>query len=310
MLSTFINAWDVDSIFVFAPIPVVLLCGGEMTEIGAMPPRSLRDAFYKIIEKPYLKGAELIRAEDTPFHRIQAAHYADLLRFEMELAQLCDVILLFCESIGSVSEFSSFIMDEEINRKLLVVMRHDHYYDASFLREGPTKRLTSIDPEAVYLIDDTDIGITRNSVENIDISKLGERLRAPIKRALERGREHRTLDTKRPGHVIKLATGLVQEFGALTLPELCELLGAAHIEVTSDDLAGYMLCGVAAGWIEERRKGSRDFYFAKSMKSAVSLKFKPESHLGDGIRRRYELREHWKENDPDRHRGIIENEGA
>ncbi len=145
MLSTFINAWDVDSIYVYPPLRVVLLCGGQMTDIGHQPPATLRDAFYKVLDKPYLQGAELIRAEDTDFLRIQRAHYADLLRFEMELAQICDVVLLFCESIGSVSEFSSFIMDEEINRKLLVVMRDDHYYAASFLREGPTKRLrTSI----------------------------------------------------------------------------------------------------------------------------------------------------------------------
>jgi hypothetical protein len=310
VLSTFIEEWDVGSIHVYPPARVVLLCGGQMSPIGQQPPLTLRDAFYKILNKPYLKDVDLIRAEDTEFIDIQRAHYKDLLRFEMELAQICDVVLLFCESIGSVSEFSSFIMDEDINRKLLVVMRYDHYYDASFLREGPTKRLTGIDPEAVYLIDDNDLNITSGSIATINIPRLGERLAAPIKRALERGREHETFISDRPGHAIKLATGLVQEFGALTLQEISQLLNTAGVQASSESITGYMLCAHAAGWIDERRKGSRDFYFARTGKPAAALKFLEKSGLSERVRRRYSIREFWKANDPDRHRGIIENEGT
>src|SRR5688572_28187359 len=100
MLSTFVKHWNVGSIFVYAPTSCVLLCGGEMTGIGAKAPKSLRDAFYKIVDIPYLKGVDLIRAEDVEYAFLQEAHYEDLLRFETELAQICDVILLFCESEG------------------------------------------------------------------------------------------------------------------------------------------------------------------------------------------------------------------
>lgn len=281
-----------------------------MTDIGHLPPVTLRDAFYKILDKPYLRGAELIRAEDTDLLHIQRANYDDLLRFEVELAQICDVVLLFCESIGSVSEFSSFIMDDAINQKLLVIMRDDHYYAASFLREGPTKRLTDIDKQAVYIIDDNDLGITASSVSTINIQRLGERLAAPIKRALERGRERETFIADRPGHLIKLATGLVQEFGALTLGELQQLLAAAKVQRSEETIAGYMLCAHAAGWIDERRKGSRDFHFAKNAKPAAALKFKSGSPLHERLRRRYDIREFWRLNDPDRHLGIVGNERA
>jgi hypothetical protein len=114
---------------------------------------------------------------------------------------------------------------------------------------------------------------------------------------------------QRPGHVIKLATGLVQEFGALTLQELAQLLSAAGVQRSTDTIAGYMLCAHAAGWTDERRKGSRDFYFARTTQPAAALRFDPRSPLQERLRRRYDIREYWRGHDPDRHRGITGNEG-
>jgi hypothetical protein len=310
MLATFVKDWNVGSIYVYSPTSAVLLCGGEMTEVGVAVPKSLRDAFYKILQKPYLADAELVRAEDVEYHFVQGAHYKDLLRFEIELAQICDVILLFCESPGSVAELSSFVMDSSISPKLLVVTRDDYYHASSFVRLGPLRRLTNIDPQAVYLVDDADLNITARSVAKIDLAKLSQRLRAPIERALARGRERETFDAERAGHLIKLATGLVQEFGALTLQEIKGLLERVNVEPSAETLAGYMLCAKAVGWVRERRKGSKDFFFSQPGKPASALKFEAGSPLYDRIRRRYAIREFWRANDPDRHRGILENEGV
>jgi hypothetical protein len=310
MLSAFIKDWNAGSIYVYPLERAVLLCGGEMTSIGDRPPKSMRDAFYKITDKPYLDSAELIRAEDVDVRVVQEAGYADLLEFEIELAQICDVVLLFCESIGSVAEFSSFVMVEDINRKLLVVMRNDHYHTNSFIKFGPVKRLINIDRQAVYLVDDSDLNITAKSIRNIDLDTLSERLRQPIRRALERGRERETFQKDRVGHATKLATGLIQEFGALTTEEIKILLEKAGVLRSIEAITGYMLCAMTAGWVYERRKGATDLFFAKAGRPASALKFEHGSPLIDSVRRRYLIREFWKANDVDRYRGIIENEGA
>jgi hypothetical protein len=201
-------------------------------------------------------------------------------------------------------------MVEEIKRKLLVIIRDIHYSKNSFLKLGPIRRLTNHDDQSVYVVDDADLNIGPRSVARIDLARLGERLQAPVERALARGREKETFLKTRDGHLIKLATGLVQEFGALTLAEIRTLLQHVGASPSLETLAGYMLCGKAVGWIEERRKGSTDFFFANASSPAAALRFDPLSGLNDGVRRRYAIRQFWQSNDADRYRGIVENEGT
>ena len=46
--------------------------------------------------------------------------YKDILKFETDIAQICDLIILFSESYGSAAELGAFSMIEEIARRLLV----------------------------------------------------------------------------------------------------------------------------------------------------------------------------------------------
>lgn len=297
---------DANNIRVRAPTPVVFLCGGELSDVGnTSPPKSLRDAFRKISDNPALKGKHLITAEDVNVFYLSRAAYRDLLLFETDLAQVCELIILFPESEGSVAELGAFSVIDEISEKLLVVTRDRKFSESSFVRLGPLASIQNkFGARAVYVLDDHDIGMNGASASSVALDVVRDRLRAPIEARLSEIKDPTTFDSNKPGHVIKLATGLIQEFGALTLEELEGALVPAGVLESQVRISGYLLCAETAGWIRPMRKGSREFYFAEDVQDAAQLSFAGE--MKDKARRRMHVREHWRQNDVDRYRGIIQ----
>ena len=103
---------DVKSIRVHAPAPAIFLCGGEVDAKVASPP-SLRDAFMRIHHTPPFSRYLTILAEDLNAF-FPEGEYKDILKFETDIAQICDLIILFSESYGSAAELGAFSMIEEI----------------------------------------------------------------------------------------------------------------------------------------------------------------------------------------------------
>ena len=208
---------DGDKIHVQAPSAVVFLCGGQCSPIGSPTPRSLRDAFLKILDPP-LRGRQLVQAEDISALSIFGSHYDDLLLFETDLAQVAELILLFCESEGSFAELGAFSMVEEIASRLMVVVRDKHWVSDSFIKLGPLRALEKRHgASSVYVLDDEDIGMRGASAAHVNLDILKARLQEPLERRLAQTREPTTFDPGRGGHRIKLMVGLIQEYGALLL---------------------------------------------------------------------------------------------
>jgi hypothetical protein len=109
---------DADKIHVQAPTSVIFLCGGPISSVVEPIPLSLRDAFLKILENPVLKGRDLIQAEDITPQISFFNKYENILDFETDLAQIVELIILFCESEGSLAELGAFAMINEIALRL------------------------------------------------------------------------------------------------------------------------------------------------------------------------------------------------
>jgi hypothetical protein len=291
---------DVDSIRVYSPKSAVLLCGGLMTGIGDPTPKSMRDAFYKVTSKPFLKDAELTRVEDIQeFHR-KETKYSDFLEFESDLAQLCDLIILFSESPGSFAELGAFARDADISGKLFTVIRKVHYQDESFISLGPIAHLRNKDLNSIFVIDDEEFGIIGDNYTGINKDLLARRLADPLSARLVAAREHTKFDRRRNGHLCKLITALVQEFGALTIEELVEAFGFLGVKVARDDMAKLVFCLRSLEWVTEERRGLRDFVFANGGREAAKLVLTGDGFPRDKDRRRTLIREYWKSHDDER----------
>jgi hypothetical protein len=301
---------DVERIHVEDPFDVILLCGGQYGDIGDPIPKSLRDAFLKIFPFPKsLKGKEIINAEEITkeygFNKI----YDDILAFETDLAQIVDLIIIFCESEGSLAELGAFSVIEDILKRLFVVIREKHWNEASFVKLGPLRCVERrVGRDAIQVVADQDVGLDEKSAANVDKNKLAEMLDDPLARRLQSPKESTTFNRVYAGHIIKLIVGLVQEYGALTIKEIISLLDLFSVDVTEDRLRGYILCAIAVKWIAVIPKGGNDYYVQTSAssrgKEAATLRMKDGAKEKNKQRRRLSIRQHWEATDKVRHAAI------
>jgi hypothetical protein len=301
---------DVERIHVEDPFDVVLLCGGQYGDIGDPTPKSLRDAFLKILPYPKsLKGKEIIKAEEVTkeygFHK----SYDDILAFETDLAQIVDLIIIFCESEGSLAELGAFSMIDEILKRLFVVIREKHWNEASFVKLGPLRCVERrVGREAIQVVADQDVGLEGKSAANVDKNKLAEMLDDALARRLQSPKEPTTFNQSYAGHIIKLIVGFVQEYGALTLAEIQLLLNSFSVNVSDDRLRGYLLCAIAVKWMAVIPKGGNDYYVQTSAsskgKEAATLRMKEGAKEKNKQRRRLAIRQHWEKNDKVRYAAI------
>ncbi|WP_371421605.1 retron St85 family effector protein [Tardiphaga sp.] len=299
---------DPNGIHVQAASNIIFLCGGQRSDLSVPTPLSLRDAFLKVVDNPILKNRDLVQAEDITEAFSFFDIYADILEFEIDIAQIVELIILFSESEGSLAELGAFAMTEEIAAHLFVIVREKHWKKSSFVRLGPLRRIEGRHGRgAIFIVEDKVVGMQGDSAAKVDKNLLVDLLKKPISERLAKPSEPSTFDASRSGHVIKLVVGLVQEYGALQIAEILELLKIIGVGKTEQDVRRYLLCAEAIGWVVQISKGTCDYYVAKANKSdAATILSKKEAEIRNKQRRRIAIREYWEREDPQRHRAMLE----
>ncbi|KAA0077806.1 retron St85 family effector protein [Tardiphaga sp. P9-11] len=272
MFLPFAQDLDAAKIHVQAPSNIVFLCGGQRSDLSAPIPLSLRDAFLKILDFPIFRERELVQAEDITGKYDFFSTYEDILEFETDLAQIVELIILFCESEGSLAELGAFAVISEIATRLFVVVREKHWNEPSFIKLGPLRRLEKLyGRKSIFVINDGEVGMRGDSSAFVNKDTLKALLNSPISIRLDKPREPSTFDANRSGHVIKLVVGLIQEYGALEVDEIEELLGLLNVRKREAEINRYLLCAKAVGWLRQVSKGSSDYYVAVLDASGIAL---------------------------------------
>lgn len=70
--------------------------------------------------------------------------FSNLFELERYVSYTVDIILVFLESAGSIAELSSFIHDEDICTKIIIVITKELYTAKSFIAEGIIKHFLNI----------------------------------------------------------------------------------------------------------------------------------------------------------------------
>lgn len=310
MIADFIDQVDrAAPIYVNPPTDVIFLCGGK-TPKRSKKPASLRDAFLKIPANPALNGRIVRLAEKVNTFHMERAAYEDLLAFELDFAQICGLVVLFSESEGSIAELGSFSVIDEISSRLLVLVRDFYLKDDSFIKLGPIQQLRNKFENAVFTLNDDDIGVKGKNISGVNIGRLSERITPAIDARFEEVKPKTTFNKNSNGDIIKMMTGLVQDFGALTAKELKQLLSTFDVKLSEKRIDRLMLCAEAALWVIRERRGFAVFYIALPAKrDALSLRFKKKAKLFNRMRRRQLIREHWEHGDDLRSTAIRKHAG-
>lgn len=311
MLPDFTKYVDRGAIFVKPPTDLIFLCGGKTSQ-SPNKILSIRDAFLKAPANSALKGREILLAEKVNTFHLSRPAYPDLLTFEIDFAQVCELILLFSESQGSIAELGAFSMSVELASKMLVVVRDFHLREDSFIKLGPLQHLKLAHGEhSVFILNDDDTGMVKTSIKGIKLGVLRDRLTPAINNRFDAVKEDVTFDKTRRGHIIKMMVGFIQEFGGLTGNELVILLKDFDVTLNVQDVDRLLLCAEAAKWIAREQRGFEVYYFGVSnVRDALVLKFLKGAPIFNKARRRQALREHWARSDHQRMGGIIKFAGG
>lgn len=122
--------------------PVKLFfCGGPIANVSE-PQTSVRDYIIRHIwDKDPRFGDGIVLAEDIR-DWLEFATYSDLITFEQDLAHLASAVILFVESPGSIAELGAFSLIPPIAKKLIVIVKQDHFESKSYIKLGPIKYLS------------------------------------------------------------------------------------------------------------------------------------------------------------------------
>ncbi len=232
--------------------------------------------------------------------------YKDILKFETDIAQICDLIILFSESYGSAAELGAFSMIEEIALRLLVVIDDFNYDKLSFITLGPVRSLqNSYGESAICVLHRDDLGITSiNATHSIDLQIFSSRMGSAISSRMAVSREPSTFDPARNGHIIKLIVGLIHHYGALTLDEIEVLLFCMDLKRNSLEIKNFLLCSIFLRWVVRDKRGLNVYYSSVVDKEAVAYKVLPGLPVIDKNRWRADIVDYWRKNELERFNSI------
>ncbi len=246
-----------------------------------------------------LKSSDILQIEEIQEFFDKDSPYIDLIEFEKDIAQICELVILFSESPGSFTELGSFSVFREICEKLLLVIQGKFLSRPSFITQGPIANLRREHPNSVFSIIDARIGIKGGLIGTTDCKSLVGTVTGPIERRLTEAGSRTTLDISKYNHLCKAYVGLLREFYSLKDDELMLLLDEIGFSVDKSTLDRVAFCCKALKWATSTTVGfDRVHYAFPTLNEATKFEFR--APLADKIRRRSDFRKYWEKSDPDR----------
>lgn len=303
---------DMSSIHVHAPTKVVMLCGGKYDvkdniDGKKIPPKSLRDAFYRVSISDPFRNYAIVIPDEIRFNP-PTGPYDELLEFESDFAQLCELVILFSESEGSFTELGAFSMVSDIAPKLLVLIDDKNYSDSSFIKLGPVFTLRKhYGNKSVFVIRRKDIEIESiRNIKDINLEKFKRIIGDPFRQRAEQISQPSTFNVQRRGHIAKLIAGLIHHYGALTQVEIILALERLGIAPGEEQIAQLIFCLTEVGWIVAETIGFESYFAYATSNAPFSFSLKKDGTDNVPSRRawRLQIRDYWRQHEAERFEAI------
>lgn len=252
LLADFFKQLDLGELRIQRPDPFIFFCGGVTSKNGAVPPfSSLRDYIYR---KPLELEHRVVLAEDA-VKLFQDSKYSDLITFEAHIAQISELVLLVCESPGSLAELGAFCLKPTIVERLYAVIPEEHSESDSFVRLGPLRLVAEKNSDAVGAFPWTETRDANGKTEIVISPDYDNAIIKAIERNLTKPKTEK-FSLVNDGHKMILLYWACFMLRAATRKELAEFIKQVGLNEIADELDRYMYCMIVAGWIRKRNIGS------------------------------------------------------
>jgi hypothetical protein len=252
------------------PSKEIFLCGGLISPTDTPNPKSVRDYIYRLLQQDNPLGAKLILAEKAN-HLYRSTTYGDLITFEEHIAKLVALIVVITESPSGLAELGAFASIPDVSEKLILIVRHHHADDESFIRYGPIDRIDkkgdglvgffpwTVNEEQAPVIE------TLNLYKDDIISFIKENLtKVPASKSFSNlGNEEK-----------KLFTIYWIIFIAYAIPQgqIHEITQAIGLDITQVEIRNILFSLQLVGWVSHERY-SKEYYYTVYDKDPFDYSF-------------------------------------
>ncbi len=253
---------------------LLFLCGGPTDVAGDY--KSGRDFFNRYLkrEKPALASrVRLAEVLDEWFRQDRDKAFPDLLELEKYLAHLASMTVLFVESAGSIAELGAFAATDALCPKTIAVMNEPIAQHPSFIKDGPVRRIESVDPNHVLFypwnFDDVNCDETKEVFEEVS-SDLVDVIEAED---LERPKQI-AFDANDTSHTLLLIADLIRLSGVAQDSAISECLRVLGCSKARTELPRHFSILQGVRFIAKRRRKTATFYESYSTDRFISYAFK------------------------------------
>lgn len=267
--------------------PILLVFGGPLSVEEDKKNISCRNVFISSVLSSSHKLAKFIKTpEDYPEWNTFEG-YSNLIEFERDAGCLSSCTLLFLESEGSIAELGSFVMDETLRERLLVVISKKHFIQNSYISLGPIKLIQSlIDEEdiedAIYVANS--IGAKYFPTEMDDLVEMLDQKFSSYPKT-------KKFDSTSIRDQLLIIADLIELFGALTKKEIKRLIETIGIKVNKNRLNQMVNLLKIFELIVQPVTGSTKYFIAPPSETRkVYLDYKANKGTPNFDRYRFKLR--------------------
>ena len=226
--------------------------------------------------------------------------YEDLVSFEIDIAELSSVIVLFVESAGSIAELGLFSQLQPLRDKLLVFVRNGDFDQNSFIRLGPLDSLGSeivcVYPWQLEKRPEYDAPVL-----NIDSIRAYEaHIADDITERLHDRSHAADFDVKNRRHILLLICDLISHMLAVKQKELFQYLNELGVEIDISTFKRYLFTLEKIGFIQSDSRGHNRYYLASNNYEFIRYRVDDSKITTDRERRELLYLEYYRENDPRR----------
>lgn len=252
----------------------IWLFGGQFAESASSPPLSLRDAFNRSChQRSHAWIPDISTPEDYP-DWLAFSGYKDLLLFERDAGFLSRAIVLFVESPGAIAELGAFALDEQLHKKLFVVISRKYReapYRQSFLNLGPLTRIESSRPDEETSVSNICVidAEKADDITPVELDLIFESLDAWLipGHATERFRKDN------PTHKLLLIADLVDLFLVVSESQILTALKHFGVEIDRPEIRRVAKLLDLMGLIRLSERGNEKFLVAQSSKGAPLFEY-------------------------------------
>jgi len=297
---------DIEKLRVQRPQKFIFLCGGGLDEHAVAPP-SVREAFLRRLpDRKKFFDHTILLAETVDAFYVDSP-YKNLIKFEIDIAEISDSVVLFSEGYGSLAELGAFSQINTVADRIIIVIQSYHYNSKSFIKDGPVLDLEQRNAETIQVYDwHEEDGYKNKGISQPIFDGNFNDIKGSIESRLRNIPKSESFDKSNLAHKIILVSVVVHFLGAATHTDIGKAFQNMSVELTEQELRRAIFCSRAASWIRMEKRGNQKYYLPLFTEQPCDVAYKTAAKNKDTMRWKRDIRAFWKLKDERRFKLITE----